>query len=216
MPDDGELPEIIYFADPMCSWCWGFSPVVHRLRELLAEQAVLRLVMGGLRPGTTTILRDPLKADIRRHWEHVADRTGASFDFGFFDRDDFIYDTEPASRAVLTMAQCDSASLLRYFSRIQQAFYRDNLDVTDGQVLVALAAEQDVDATVFATLFASEALHAATRQSFILTRATGVSAFPTLLGSRGGELEELCSGYQSGRQLFPHVLDWVSVHHPRL
>ncbi|MDH5427723.1 MAG: DsbA family protein, partial [Nitrospirota bacterium] len=27
-------PTLIYVADPMCSWCWGFSPVLEEIRRL--------------------------------------------------------------------------------------------------------------------------------------------------------------------------------------
>ena len=41
---------LLYVMDPMCSWCWGFAPVV----ETLAAQAnragiELQVVVGGLR-----------------------------------------------------------------------------------------------------------------------------------------------------------------------
>ncbi|MDB5418474.1 MAG: dithiol-disulfide isomerase, partial [Phenylobacterium sp.] len=26
-------PHLIYFADPMCSWCYGFSPVIEEIRK---------------------------------------------------------------------------------------------------------------------------------------------------------------------------------------
>ena len=25
-------PHLIYFSDPMCSWCYGFSPVIEQVR----------------------------------------------------------------------------------------------------------------------------------------------------------------------------------------
>jgi len=45
-------PHLIYFADPMCSWCWGFAPVIAQVRERYGEALPVRLVLGGLRPGT--------------------------------------------------------------------------------------------------------------------------------------------------------------------
>jgi protein-disulfide isomerase-like protein with CxxC motif len=27
-----------YFADPMCSWCWGFSPVIGAIKETYSER----------------------------------------------------------------------------------------------------------------------------------------------------------------------------------
>ena len=29
-------PHLIYFADPMCSWCYGFSPVIEDIRRTVA------------------------------------------------------------------------------------------------------------------------------------------------------------------------------------
>jgi putative protein-disulfide isomerase len=40
---------LLYFADPLCSWCYGFGPELARLLAAHAD-ATLELVMGGLRP----------------------------------------------------------------------------------------------------------------------------------------------------------------------
>ena len=45
------------------------------------------------------------KASIREHWEHVRDASGQPFDFAFFDRPRFVYDTEPPSGRPLTTHQ---------------------------------------------------------------------------------------------------------------
>ena len=41
--------EIIAVLDPMCSWCWGFEPVLQKLRKNLPESTSLSICMGGLR-----------------------------------------------------------------------------------------------------------------------------------------------------------------------
>ena len=41
---------LLYVMDPMCSWCWGFAPVLESLAEQAAAAGVsLQLVLGGLR-----------------------------------------------------------------------------------------------------------------------------------------------------------------------
>ena len=94
---------LIYFADPMCSWCWGFSPTINRVVERYGSDMVIEPIMGGLRAGNTELLDAKGKEYIRGHWQHVHKASGQPFDFTFFDRDDFVYDTEPACRAVVTM-----------------------------------------------------------------------------------------------------------------
>ena len=44
--------ELIYFVDPMCSWCWGFSPVILSISQAFAGRVPVRVVLGGLFPGT--------------------------------------------------------------------------------------------------------------------------------------------------------------------
>ena len=48
------MPILWYFADPMCSWCWGFSPAIDVLRDEYRDRIKIALVLGGLRPGETT------------------------------------------------------------------------------------------------------------------------------------------------------------------
>ncbi len=37
-------PLMLYFADPMCSWCWGFSPVIDRVESEFGDRFDLNLV----------------------------------------------------------------------------------------------------------------------------------------------------------------------------
>ena len=84
----------LYFADPMCSWCYGFSPVIRELTEEFKDRLGCRVVMGGLRAGNTTAMREQDRDYIRDAWKRVGEASGQPFDFAFFDRATFIYDTE--------------------------------------------------------------------------------------------------------------------------
>jgi putative protein-disulfide isomerase len=44
-------PHLLYIADPLCSWCYGFAPVINELRERFEGRLPVRLLMGGLRAG---------------------------------------------------------------------------------------------------------------------------------------------------------------------
>ena len=68
--------EIIYVGDPMCSWCWGFSPVLQQIVRDYGKEAPLRLIVGGLHAFDTDPMNDQYKARIKHHWEQVAEATG--------------------------------------------------------------------------------------------------------------------------------------------
>ncbi|MFA5601454.1 MAG: DsbA family protein, partial [Phenylobacterium sp.] len=55
---------LIYFADPMCSWCYGFGPVMDQVAARYGERLPIQLVMGGLRPGTDRPMTPEARAEL--------------------------------------------------------------------------------------------------------------------------------------------------------
>src|SRR4051812_50036772 len=69
-------PHLIYFVDPMCSWCWGFAPVIEAIRQRFGDALPIRLIVGGLRPGTTKPLDEAGKRTSHETWEPAHQATG--------------------------------------------------------------------------------------------------------------------------------------------
>jgi putative protein-disulfide isomerase len=189
-------PLLWYFADPMCSWCWGFSSVIEAVREAYHEHLKIALVLGGLRPGTVTPMTAEARNDILHHWHQVHERSGQPFRFEHALPDGFIYDTEPASRAVVTAGGLDPTHIFAMFKAIQTAFYAEGRDVTQPAVLAELAADLGIDATAFLAAFDSDAARARTRAHFAQSRKAGVHGFPTLILQRGEQLDHIVDGWQ--------------------
>ena len=185
---------LLYFADPMCSWCYGFGP---ELRQVLAARPdlELELVMGGLRPFNRERPTDAFLSMLREHWDHVARASGLPFDAAALRREGFVYDTEPACRAVVTARQVDASLALGLMKAIQSAFYRDARDVTRADVLADVAAENGYDRAAFLELLESPAMRGQTKQDFATAQSIGVSGFPTLGVSHGPQLYLVTSGY---------------------
>src|SRR3712207_8936900 len=70
------------------------------------------------RPPRSTLF--PYPPLFRSHWEHVAELTGQPFEFAFFDRQGFVYDTEPACRAVATVREQRPELALPYLHRSEE------------------------------------------------------------------------------------------------
>ena len=201
-------PHLVYFADPMCSWCWGFSSVMIEVGKTF--NLPVRLVLGGLRTGTTTPMSESDKSSVRGHWQHVHDMTGQPFDWGFFERSDFVYDTEPACRAVVVMRRHGQG--LAALHRIQRAFYAENTDVTEPSNLAKIAVELGLDEQGFIEAWHSREAAEETRQDFALTLASGVRGFPTLAaGSDDGDTYTLITrGYQPRDAIFELLERWLA------
>jgi len=191
---------LIYIADPMCSWCYGFA---QPLGELLADPKdsaplQLALVMGGLRPFTTEPIAPQFAAELAGHWHHVAQASGQPFAASpdtAIERPGFIYDTEPASRATVTVRQHWPKQVWRYFKAIQHAFYADARDVSDPTVLADEAVKLGIPRAEFAQAFASQAMRDATLADFSQTQAWGIRGFPALIAEHGDHLHLVANGF---------------------
>jgi len=196
--------EIIYVGDPMCSWCWGFAPVIQTLQQHFAGTADVRLILGGLRPGSRSEPFDQsLKSTIRPHWERVAALTGQPFNYELFEREGMVFDTEPPSRAVVFARQDDPALALPVFCAIEAAFFRDAIDVTQPDVLAPLLAGQGLDADRFLAEFDGPALGRRTRADFTMAGRLGAEGFPTVILRKRAQLAPLTVGYSSADLLLP-------------
>jgi putative protein-disulfide isomerase len=185
--------EILYFANPMCSWCWGFAPVIARLRKEHGEAIRLTVALGSLGDGRRP-MRPQDKASAREHWEHVTALTGQPFDFAFFDREGFVYDTEPACRATAVVRGLDPDLALPYLHALHRAFYVENRDITRIEELTVQAVRLGVDGGAFERAFADPATRAATAEEMAETAHLGVVGYPTLLALADGRTGVLALG----------------------
>ena len=179
------LNKLIYVGDPMCSWCWGFAPEI----EELSDEYRVEVVVGGLRPGPSAQpLGDRMADFLREHWVEIAERTGQPFDTEFLERrDGWLYDTEPAAIAVVSMRNMNEAATLDFFTDVQRAFYAEGRDVTDYDTLADIAADHSVDRDAFRARLDTEDAKKAAWADFSRARNWGISGFPTLVGELTGD-----------------------------
>ncbi|MCP5366340.1 MAG: DsbA family protein [Hyphomicrobiales bacterium] len=207
--------EIIFVGDPMCSWCWGFSPALEGMAEMARGRARLTVVTGGLRAGETRAMDDRSKEYVRHHWEEVHKASGQPFDFTFFERDGFVYDTEPACRAVVILRTASPEAAVPYFVALHRAFYAEGRDVTDGGVLADLAAPFGLPRDTFLDAFNDPNIRAATMADFTYARSLGVTGFPTVVCRQGtpegDQWGYLTVGYRPLGALAPLLEQWLAA-----
>jgi len=203
-------PVLWYFADPMCSWCWGFSPVINTIRDTYRGHMKVALILGGLRPGTSTAMTPKEREEILHHWHEVHERSGQPFQFEGALPAGFVYDTEPASRAVVAMAALSPEAVFPLFKGIQGAFYAEGRDVTHREVLADLAEGLSVARGDFLAAFDAEAAREKTLAHFQMARRAGVRGFPTVVVQRGEQHQFLSRGYCTLAEIQPAIDAWLA------
>jgi len=213
--------KLIFAGDPMCSWCYGFVP---ELKALSARHAVLPLtiLVGGVRAGATDLLDDTGKQFRLAHWARVEEKSGLPFNRdAFLARENFVYDTEPVCRAVVTARRlAPQANQLLVFEALQRAFYVGGRDTTDGAELAMVAVgalrQQGVELAVgaFHEAWKDPGTIAATAAEFVLVRSLGISSFPQLLLEVDGRVVKIGQGYATLDELDNALVDAVREHAP--
>ncbi|WP_263260874.1 DsbA family protein [Pseudomonas sp. RIT-PI-S] len=200
---------LVYVMDPMCSWCWGFAPVLDALLAQAAAAGVpTHLVLGGLRTGQAAL--DPgTRARILEHWHSVEAATGQPFRFDEALPHGFVYDTEPACRAVAAARRIDEALAWPMARALAEAFYRDGRDITRTATLVDIAERTGLSRIRFAEAFDGPATLEATQADFRWSQSLGISGFPTVLCEHDRQFALLTNGYQPLGELAPLLARWL-------
>ncbi|MCR9143538.1 MAG: DsbA family protein [bacterium] len=174
--------ELMYFSDPMCSWCYGFGPAIEELQAEYSERMPLQMILGGLRPDEERPLPQKMAQEISHHWEAVHEASGRPFHFAFFEsHPDFIYNTAPACRAVVAAGRGESPRPMQFQHELQRLFYGEGQDPTKVETFEAAAVAAGLDREEFRRLYDDPETETITRQNFELTRAFGINGYPTLV-----------------------------------
>ncbi len=204
---------LVYVGDPMCSWCYGFGVPLQQLLEQLPG-VPLAVVLGGLRAYNQEVMPDALKSTLHHHWREVTKRSGKPFGTGQFDHEGYIYDTEPACRAVVTIRTHAAEYTLAMYHAVQHAFYAEGRDITQTSVLAdvwqelldsKILVDVDFSRDAFTEAFESDRIKTQTRNDFAMVQQWGIRGFPALIAVVNGEAQLVANGYMEADEMLQRV-----------
>ena len=193
-------PVLVYVADPMCSWCWGFAPELARIQEALEGRAGFELVLGGLAPDDAEPMDDDTRRYVQGAWDAVEARTGVRFNRDFWTRCTPRRSTWPACRAVLAAETLVEGAGWPMFQALQRAYYLEARNPSEVDTLTAVFEElRGKDAPPEGGSFRSslddESTHRRLAEHLARRDALGVRSFPGLLWVEGSGAALLARGW---------------------
>lgn len=160
--------------------------------------------MGGLRPFNTEKAID--MADfLREHWVEIAKRTNQPFSYDLLENPDFIYDTEPPSRATIVARKMNPTCEFDFFKAIQKAFYVENKDTNQLSTYIELLDTFNLDANKFQDLYTSESMKTETKNDFQLSQDMGIRGFPSIIFKSEEHLTLVANGYDTAENIAARI-----------
>lgn len=177
-------PTIYYVVDPMCSWCWGFAPVWREFVSEIPESVAVVDLMGGLAPDNEAPMDSARRQYVQDAWGAVKARTGAEFNFEFWNKCEPKRSTYPACRAVIAAGEQASGARSLMYDAIQRAYFLEARNPSDAEALECVAGEIGLDRKQFTEDLGSDHINRIFQLELESVAKLGVSGFPTIVVKR--------------------------------
>ncbi|MFY0664923.1 MAG: DsbA family protein [Natronospirillum sp.] len=205
---------LFYAHDPMCSWCYGFSPTWKTLQQVLGErfdQEQLRIhyLVGGLAPDSEQPMPMDMRAKLEATWHRIADDLGVPFNYDFWRLNTPRRSTYNACRAAL-LARDEGKEILM-ISAIQQAYYCHARNPSDVDVLRDCAISIGMEPTDFEHNLGSAETGRRLIDEIALTRSLGLDSFPSLAVSVAGAIHPVPLDYRNPNSMLISIERILSV-----
>ncbi|MBQ2787540.1 MAG: DsbA family protein [Bacteroidaceae bacterium] len=196
-----EKLKILEFADPVCTWCWGTSPIIRALEYRYGEQIEIEYAMVGMVDDIRTFNNRRLKIggdnielsnrNMLKHWLDASGVHGMPVEehhFHLFSEKHL--STLPQCKAYIAARLCspinkdgvrDTKMAHKYFRRLQEATAAEAMQTGDANILSDLSAVVGFDPEKFRELLDSSKVQQIYEEDKELAKHYGVESTPTFL-----------------------------------
>lgn len=186
--------------DPLCGWCYGFSPVIVKLQEQYKDTLDFAVIPGGMVTGARVQPVAAISGYILQSYQRVEEYSGAKFGEPYLDmlrEGSEINNSEPPCRAIHTFAQLQPQNIIAYTHALQLKQFVDGRSFNDTDTYRELATEFGIDADDFLAQMESEEMRYGTQQEFQWVQAAGISGFPCTVLQKEDKYYLVSRGFQT-------------------
>lgn len=197
-------PTFLYVMDPLCGWCYGFSPVVVQLQEKYKDRMDFRVVPGGMITGARVEPVAKMASYILQAYTRVEEMSGVKFGEPYLDRlrdGKTISNSEPPCRALHLFSTLQPERAVEYAHQLQRALFLDGYDWNDAATYAHLARLFSIPEKDFVAQLESEEARYAVQQEFQWVQAAGISGFPCVVVEKGEQYFLATQGYRSSEDV---------------
>lgn len=199
------MKTLYYIHDPMCSWCWGFSPVRQQLQERLPQSVHWQPLLGGLAPDSDEPMPTAMQDKLIATWQRIHQLLGTEFNHDFWLKNEPRRSTYPACRAVL-IAQTQSEQLGEAMvATIQRAYYLEARNPSDDNVLTELANGIGLDEARFRQLLNAPATQAQLEKNIHHAKSLNHDGFPSLRLVDGNQCHAITLDYTNAEPMLAEI-----------
>lgn len=208
------VPHFIYVYDPLCGWCYGFSPVISQLQDLYADKATFEVIAGGMVRGDRVGPLSDIAEYLQEAYKTVEETTGVQFGQPYLDElfgdADMIMDSEPGCLAQTVINQYKPDQAIAFASAIQKAIYSQGMPPDNQEKIIDLLVAHGIEREVAHNAFSDNTLYQKMINGFSRSEGMDVRGFPTLLLEIDSQRHVLTRGYTDWESLQKRITSIVN------
>ena len=191
----------------MCSWCWGFRPVLDQVKQALTGKVDIQYILGGLAPDTDQPMPKHMQRSILETWKKIQQEIpGTQFNFDFWSRCSPRRSTYPACRAIIACRMQRPELEDEMLKAIQHAYYLQAKNPSNLDILFNLAGTLGLNAQQFIHDIQSELCQIMLKKEIEFCRNIDAYSFPSLVLKQGKSYTSLDIDYNNSKNILAQIL----------
>jgi len=194
-----ERPEIIYVFDPLCGWCYGFSPVIKQAYDTYKDKADFKVITGGMIIGDQIAPIGKIAEFLKGATARVTERTGAEFSTLFLDTiltegTQILSSMEPSIAVQICKAEKPDR-IFDFMTELHKDIYISGLKTAIPTDYARLAKKMGLDENKFINNLSENKFKHMAMQDFQEAGALGVDSYPAVLIRNKEGVRVISRGY---------------------
>jgi len=198
-------PMLIYVFDPLCGWCYGFSPVISKIASTYKDIFSIETVCGGMITGDQIGLIKQKAPFLKKAIALVTQHTGAEFSRYFIDTvlldSSRIMTSVQSSIAIMICKEMKPKSLFSFIEELHKYIYITGIDMAKEEAYLELAKQFNIPEEEFLLKMKDIKYKEVAIKEFNKAEQLGIQSFPALLLSKNGKYKIISNGYKSFQEI---------------
>lgn len=190
--------KIIYIYDPLCGWCYGFSPVIQKIEKAYSEKMDFEIISGGMVVGSREGLIGDFADYILKALPRLEEMTGVKFGEPYLSklRDKSLYQSSlKACIALEVFKSFNQKDAIAFASSVQKAQYIDGHDLQEDAVYTELIKPYGIAPDAFLQKLNSDEFRMETTNLFKMIQEWGITGFPAVILVKDNQFYLIAKGY---------------------
>lgn len=140
---------ILYFSDPLCSYCWGSEIILRTIKEEFEDDISIEYRMGGLMPDWSMFDgKEEGPALVANHWAEASHHIGFIID-GEVWREDPPASSYPPSIAFRAAMLQGEEKGFRFYNIMREGFFHRKVNIAKRENLIKAAEAASLNIEIF-------------------------------------------------------------------